>query len=241
VGVATIAAGLTLAGLLAATVSLYPAEEVAPPRTVTGPPPITTARPGAAESALKTLRKGNIAFRAPAELGLDEQGEVLLVMSIRQSVAQLKRDLAAIENVTGAQILISDVMTASLTGLEFDIEEITPSTQVVLGRSVTRWQWNIAPTKTGTRRLHLTLSALININGSEKPYTVQTFEATLAVRVTWPERISEFTSENWQWLWTTLLFPLAVLVWRRSTKDNAKSQKKPVLRTTSKKVKRKRK
>jgi hypothetical protein len=99
-------------------------------------------------------------------------------------------------------------MEARLTGVGFRIEAVTPEVQAVTRRQNTEWRWEVEPTGTGTRRLHLTLSALIDVEGTESPRTVRTFSQTLEVRVTLLRRLSGFVGENWQWLWTALLIPV---------------------------------
>ncbi len=219
--IAVVAAGVgtAIVGLVAAVQLVGAVNGPAGEQTITEPLP-TTTMPGVnpVGRALAELRKANIAFYAPTELDLDEEASVRLVLSIERSIEQLEEELEQLGEAEGATILVSDVMIADLSGLGFAIDEITPTTQVVFHEGLTDWRWSIAPTETGSRRLHLTLSALISVNGSERPYTVRTFEAVLAVRVSWPERLSGFVGENWQWLWTAILAPLVLLAWRYWTR-----------------------
>ena len=211
--------GSAVAGLVAAVQLVGAVNGPAGEQTVTEPLP-TTTMPSVNPVArvLAGLREGNIAFYAPTELDLDEEATVRLVLSLQHSIEELEEEIEqALEELGEAQgttILVSDVMIADLSGLGFAIDEITPTTQVVFGERLTDWRWSIVPTETGSRRLHLTLSALVSVNGSERPYTVRTFEAVLTVKVGWPERLSGFVGENWQWLWTAILVPLALLTWR---------------------------
>ncbi len=224
---ATAGVASAVAGLVAAVQLVGAGNGPTGEQTVTQPLPTTTVPSvNPVDRALAELREANIAFYAPTELDLDEQGDVRLVLSIERSIEELEEEIEELGETEGATIRVSDVMIADLSGLGFAIEEITQSTQVVAGEGITDWRWNIAPTETGSRRLHLTLSALISVNGSERPYTIQTFEAELTVRVSWPERVSGFVGENWQWLWTTILVPLALLAWRYwTTRRRGRGQK----------------
>ena len=78
-----------------------------------------------------------------------------------------------------------------------------------------KWSWTVEPTAAGTRNLHLTLSALIDIDGTEETYTVKTYDRMWTVAVPWPDRVTGFAESNWQWLWTAILVPVVGLVWRR--------------------------
>lgn len=173
----------------------------------------------AVDTAIADLRRANVAFNAPTELHLGKQAEIRLLLSLRQSIAQLKKKIIRLGREEGARIRISDIMVADLSGLGFTIEKIGPATQVVDPEGITEWRWNVEPTKAGTRRLHLTLSALITVNGSQGPYTVRTFERSWNVRVPWPERITGFVKDHWQFLWTFLLLPIVGFLWRRRSRS----------------------
>jgi hypothetical protein len=67
-------------------------------------------------------------------------------------------------------------MEATLTGTAFKIEDITPT-----HRPSTAWKWEIEPTKAGKRLLHLTVTALVAVNGTDRRQAVRTFERILEV------------------------------------------------------------
>ena len=137
-------------------------------------------------------------------------------MSREQTIEELQEQIDdAVGDKEGTTIKVSDVMVASLTGLDFDIERTSDARQPVASTGVTMWGWSVEPTEPGTRSLHLTLSALIDVDGKEETYTVKTFDRTWTVVVPWPDRVTGFAGENWQWLWTAILLPLAAIVWRR--------------------------
>ena len=161
------------------------------------------------DRVLAGLSLANVAFNAPVTLRVHETAVIQLLLSGEQPIEQLQDQLTELGEKEGEQIKVSDRMEAQLSGLGFTIAAITPAVQPVSGQGVTEWKWEIEPTKVGTRRLHLTLSALIDLKGRESTYSIRTFERSLDVRVTWSERLSGFFSDNWQWLWTALLIPLA--------------------------------
>jgi hypothetical protein len=160
------------------------------------------------DQVIRGLPWVNIAFNAPATLALGESVVVQLLLSPAQPVRRLKRQLTELGERRGARIKASNRMEARLTGVGFRIEAVTPEVQAVTRRQNTEWRWEVEPTGTGTRRLHLTLSALIDVEGTESPRTVRTFSQTLEVRVTLLRRVSGFVGDNWQWLWTALLIPV---------------------------------
>lgn len=167
------------------------------------------------DQVLDDLSMANVAFNAPRTLRVNEPAVIQVLVSGQQMVGQLEEQLTELGEREGERIRASDRMDARLTGLGFKIEAITPAVQLVSGSGVTEWRWEIEPTRVGTQRLHLTLSALIAVDGTESAYTVRTFARTLDIRVTWGERVSGFLSDNWQWLWAALLVPVAGLLFRR--------------------------
>jgi hypothetical protein len=187
------------------------------PTTDTMPPyPVGTGPTiGPVDDALAGLKPANIAFNTPTELHVDEQEAVRLLVSREQTIEELQEQIEAAGKTEGHQITVSDVVIATLTGLDFDIERTSDARQPVLSTGVTMWGWSVEPTEPGTRSLHLTISALIDVDGKEETYTVETFDRTWTVVVPWPDRVTGFAGENWQWLWTAILLPLAALVWRR--------------------------
>ena len=189
------------------------------------PPPAPTTRPpsdspplfrvSSVDRALKSLTPANIAFNTPTELHLGEQTQVELAVSRRQAIEQLKKLIEAAGKKEGATIKVSDVMVATLSGLRFDIQRISDARQPVAETGVTEWSWTVEPTAAGTRSLHLTLTALIDVDGTEETFTVKTYDRMWTVAVPWPDRVTGFAGSNWQWLWTAILLPVVGLVWRR--------------------------
>jgi hypothetical protein len=217
IGGAVLAAG---AGLAAAVLLVRGDRDAAPSSSTVPTVSSTGTVTGGVITAAPTLRSeidrvldglslGNVAFNAPKTLRANESAVIQLLLSGEQPIDQLQEQLTELGEKEGEQIKVSDRMEARLSGLGFKIEAITPGVQLVSGEGITEWRWEIEPTKVGRRRLHLSLSALIDLRGSESTYTVRTFERSLDVRVTWSERLSGFFSDNWKWLWTTLLIPLA--------------------------------
>ena len=177
-----------------------------PPPPPPGPPP-----PGVVDPVAREIRKlewANIAFHVPETMTLRKASEVRLVLSARHSIKQLKKKVTELGNVDGARIRYSNTMKAHLTGTGFDIEPVTEEIQVVSGQHITEWRWEVKPKETGDQRLHLTLTAIIVVKGSDKAYSVRTFDQTLEVNVAWTTRISGFFKDNWQWLWAAILVPL---------------------------------
>jgi hypothetical protein len=138
---------------------------------------------------------------------LGETGEIQLLLSLRDSIQKVQAQITEIGERAGARVRVSAEMEARLTGLGFRIEAVTPERQAISSSDSTEWRWQIEPTKTGTHRLHLTLSALVHLGNGDHERTIRTFERTLEIRVTWMRRLKDFVGGNWQWLSATILVP----------------------------------
>jgi hypothetical protein len=185
------------------------------------PPPGEPPPPPGGGSLLKQvdrivarLPQANIAFNAPETLRLGHSIQIQLLLSTRKTIGQLRGKITELGEREGARIKVSPIMEAHLAGLGFRIEPIRPELQVVTGRRTTEWRWEVEATKTGTRRLHLTLSAFIDVGGGSRPLLIRSFDETIPIHVTWYDRAQGFISDNWQWLWAVILAPLAGLLFR---------------------------
>ena len=169
----------------------------------------------AVDRVLEKLEFANLAFNAPATLQLGELAAIQLLLSPKESGQALKEKITAEGPKESARIRISNQMEARLTGLGFEIQAITPEIQAVTADQVTEWKWDIRPTQTGNQQLHLTLSALIYMGDQSMPRTIRTFDQTIEVNVTLSQRISSFFGNNWQWIVTVILIPIAGWLIRR--------------------------
>ena len=161
------------------------------------------------DTILEGLPLATVAFNVPTSIALGESAVIELLLSTRAPTEDLKGEISEVGKRIGARIRISDRMEARLTGPRFKIEAITPEVQAISGSELTSWRWEVEPTATGRPRLHLTLSAILDVRGSPSTRTVRTFQRTLVVDVSLSDRVANFLQANWQWLWTAILVPVA--------------------------------
>lgn len=191
--------------------------DAAPPHPAPAPAPV--APPSVDEAfaeidrVLAALPVASAAFNAPAELGKDEATEIQLLLSLRKTVRTLQATLTEIGQRQGARVRVSPLMEARLTGSGFAIEAITPERQPVSPGADTQWKWHVEATETGSQRLFLTLSALIDVEGERTPRAIRTFERAVVIHVSWEQQIAGFLGDNWQWLWAAILAPAAGVTW----------------------------
>jgi len=175
----------------------------------------------------RTLAKLPLAtaeFTTPPALKHEESGEARLLLSLGTPVQVLQDELTQVGNTQSAQVRVSPRMAAHLTGSAFSIEPTTPELQAVGKDATTEWTWEVEGRRPGAHDLHLTLSALITVDGEQTERAVRAFTATVVVSgIPWRERFTGFLSDNWQWLWVAILVPLGGLIWslwKRRRKPN---------------------
>lgn len=166
------------------------------------------------DSLLQQLETAHIAFNAPDTVGLGEVHSIQLLVSLSETIRELSADITAEGNITGDTVQVAPRMEARLSGTGFQIESVTPEIQLISRRARTEWRWDIIATETGTHQLHLTLSALIPVDGQPTHRTIRTFDHVITVHVSLGERIASFLSDNWQWIMSALLIPLITWLFR---------------------------
>jgi hypothetical protein len=192
-----------------------------PPVTLDGGPMAAVKR------ALDGLGLANLAFSPPAKMRVQEQRMVELLMSPTKSVEALRGDLVTAEGSEVASgVQVSPRMEAALTGAGFSVQALGPEQQVVNPAGTTRWAWNVTPTTPGKQTLHLVLSARVEVQGSDAPFVVRTFDRYIEVEITLMQRAEALLTAHWQWLWA-LLVPPALEWWRRWRKRSKEKKSSP--------------
>ncbi len=149
---------------------------------------------------LNEMGFGTIAFNAPNSINIDDSPQIQLILSLAQTVEELKRSITEVGEKVGATIRVSDRMEARLSGYMFQITAITPEIQAVSKYQQTEWKWEIHPKEEGKHKLHLTLTALLDIDGYSTPRAIRTFDRVIEVNVTATQKLRFFFENNWQWL-----------------------------------------
>ncbi len=205
-----------------------------PPLPIRSPIPIVTQTPVVGESPppiepspspspkgtsidqiFENLSIGNIAFNTPSAMRLDETASIELALSPTKALAELKQAVQEPGRIETAEIKISEFMEAKLVGLGFEIREVRPTRQFVSKTEDTLWKWDIKAIKPGRQRVNLTLNVIIEDRGREITRALQTFTKDIEIEVSFSSRVKGFVENNWQWLWATLVVPIAAWLWRR--------------------------
>jgi hypothetical protein len=174
----------------------------------------------AIDSILERMSNGNIAFNAPQLMSIEDTATIQLKLGLNTEISDLKRLIESEGAKEGFIIKVAERMEARLTGQNFAITAITPEVQAISRNEITSWSWEVKPKAKGKQYLHLTLTALIGTNGNSTPRTLRTFSKSVNVKVTQAQQLESFVGQNWQWLWATLLVPIAGWAWKSKTNRN---------------------
>lgn len=166
------------------------------------------------DEILEGMDLGAIAFNTPESINIEDSAQIQLILSFKESMEELKNEIAEEGKKEGAQIIATERMEARLSGDKFQILAITPELQAVSATEKTEWKWEIHPKEKGQHKLHLTLTALVKIDGQSTPRAIKTYSKIIHVNVTAVQKVGIFFQNNWQWLWATLLVPVG-WVWKR--------------------------
>ena len=128
---------------------------------------------------------------------LESSSTIQLVLSPTSSIDELKEAIAVEGEKEGARVRISDLMEARLSGTGFQISPVTPEVQAVSWNEITEWKWDVVPNRPGRHNLYLTLTAIINVEGSTMPRRIRTFNKTIEVEVSSWQVAFKFFQENW--------------------------------------------
>lgn len=178
------------------------------------------------DSLLARLEFGNIVFNMPPAMVLNKVESISLLLSKKHTVQELQekiREEAVAGDIEDSRIKVHDKMQAIITGDGFQITAVTADTLPISQQEVTEWKWDVRPLRSGKLRLHVVLNAVVDLDDGTgpHPFPIRTFNKEYVVDVPWRDRsFFSFISNNWQWLWTTLIIPVAAWVWSRKRKKN---------------------
>lgn len=164
---------------------------------------------------LASLPSANIAFNTPETIPFGDSAVIELLVSLEEAEEELRQAIRAVGPVETAKVKVSPYLEASLAGVGFSIEPITPPRQLLSPTQRTQWRWNIEPTKAASLELTLTLSALFTVDGQQSTRAIQTFERTITVDVPITHRVTDLVTANKELLVTLLLIPSAGWFYRR--------------------------
>jgi len=156
----------------------------------------------------------------PKSMILNETALVNLLINFKKSKKELVNILIEEKKKKGLEISsfqfesdeikASGKMKATLKGKNFEVAEISESKQSMTFNDVTEWKWQIKALKEGHQSLHLSITAIFEINGKEERKTFRTYDKKIKVIV--KNKIKDFFSTNWDKIATIITTIIGILV-----------------------------
>jgi hypothetical protein len=204
--------------------------DASPPVTTAPPPPNVTDRFAEVDAALGELVGGNVAFNTPERMQLRESRTITLITSPQLDPEalgeKLRERIGGGDPITVEALQIAPLMEAQLEGaMAFEVKPLSPARQPVSRSAPTEWRWSITAQEGGTQALHLTISAIITVDGERFPRSLNVLDRVIEVDVSAAQRLAMFVDGNWQWVMGTIIIPVVVWVWtnRKGAKRKRRS------------------
>jgi hypothetical protein len=170
------------------------------------------------DEALAALVKGSIAFNTPDRMQFRESRTIALLASPRLEVAalgeELRERIGGDDPIAVEALQIAPLMEAQLEGAPgFEVTPLTPVRQPVSRAAPTEWRWTVRANEAGRQTLHLTINAIVTVDGERFPRSLNVLNREIEVDITASQRAGMFVEANWQWLAGTIVIPLLLFWW----------------------------
>ena len=117
------------------------------------------------------------------------------------------------------QIQISKIVEVKLLAPDFKIIATSPDRQAMSEWEPTVWNWELSDAAPGKHEVHLSINAIVTIDGDRAERSLKTFEKTVVVEITPAQQLAGIVKQYWQWIWTTLLLPAGMWLWKRFKRE----------------------
>jgi hypothetical protein len=169
------------------------------------------------DAALARLVAGRVAFNSPERMSFEDSRTISLLASPDMDADTLSQDLrqrlGGNDPIQVEQLQVAPLMEAQLEGSAFSISALTPARQPVSRSSPTEWRWDVKANQTGRQTLHLTINAIVTIDGERFARSLRVLNRDIVVEITPLQQAGRFITGNWQWLAGTIVIPLMMWVW----------------------------
>lgn len=190
----------------------------------------TVTPEGVLQGAINNLPTGQVAFHHPSEMQVDQAEEVQVRISrdvTANLVADLPQsdDLGHHETAESQQIKVSTSMKVQLNGDPyFKVTPLNSEEQLIETTGSSDWRFTVVPLQKGKWPLHLKVTAVVRSGDLEKEKDLKVLDEQVTVTITTFAVVESFIVGNWQWLFGTLLIPLAVWLWPKLKSKSARAQ-----------------
>lgn len=124
--------------------------------------------------------------------------------------------------ITIESIRVSSVMSAALTSEpdDFKITALSTEVQDIEKTGYTEWEWTVMPLQSGENPLKMIVKVRIKTDGDEVFKDIVVFEKNLKVQANWFYSIQQFIINFWQWILSSVIFPILIWLYKRKKKED---------------------
>ena len=163
---------------------------------------------------------GRIAVNHPEKMKV-RRADTVRVRISRNEAADLSKGLPSEGHETEHDVIpVSTSMKVELFGDPyFDIKPLDATEQLITNKGFSEWSFTVIPLKSGRLPLHVRVTAIVRAAGMEETKDFPVKDEIIQVQVAPLAAVGAFVSKNWQWLWSTILVPIALWLWNRRRKN----------------------
>jgi hypothetical protein len=154
--------------------------------------------PSAVSDIINKLPPGGLALDAPSKMVQGTPRIFTARVSFGKISPQITEGMPATATVEPIEHA-SEEMRVTLTEKEkdtFAIRQMSEPTQWIVGKEYAEWSWEVTPLMSGTHKLHLDASAIIE----KTPFVIPTKDKDIEVKVSYKYVAGQFLSKYWSLL-----------------------------------------
>jgi hypothetical protein len=188
-------------------------------------PPTSADTDTLLKQAADNLPIGQVAINHPEQMKVSRADTVRVRISRSQAEA-LSQGLPTEGHETEqSAIAVSTSMKVQLSGEPyFDITALDDTEQLITNKGYTEWSFTVTPLRSGKLPLHVRITAIVRAAGIEKMKDFPVKDEIIQVQVSPLATVGAFVSKNWQWLWSAILVPIALWLWKRRKNQKGDSK-----------------
>lgn len=159
------------------------------------------------------LYEANAVFAIPGVANIKDEIRAQLIIDPVKTLEELKGLVTSGPVKAAEQIKVSRIVAAKLDAPDFNIISSTDAEQVIADGLTSEWIWVLKPKAAGKYSVNVVVYAEISVGDKTTKHKIRTFDKQVSVEVTAWQVTSSWWSQYWQWVFATLLIPLAKFLW----------------------------
>lgn len=138
----------------------------------------------------------NVVYNPPERMSLGATEQISLRLGIDQRIEDLVATFPRTSTLETGVALVTPRVSATLSGIGFEIHSHSPDAQALTRREPSTWTWSIKANQPGRQYLHLALSPTVDIDGTATSLSPAIFERAIIVDVSPWRSIAHVTLGN---------------------------------------------